>query len=62
MAIVLALGSALVYGIGDYCGGRASRTVPSSIVALLGQLASLVLIGIAVLVATTPVPPVSSPW
>ena len=56
MAIVLALGSALVYGIGDYCGGRASRTVPSSIVALLGQLASLVLIGIAVLVATTPVP------
>src|SRR6478672_5463225 len=56
MAIVLALGSALVYGLGDYCGGRASRTNPASIVTLLGQAASLVLVSIAVLVATTPVP------
>ncbi len=57
MAILLALGSALVYGLGDYCGGRASRTNPASIVTLLGQAASLVLVGIAVLVATTPRPP-----
>jgi drug/metabolite transporter (DMT)-like permease len=54
MAILLALGSALVYGFGDYCGGRASRTTPSSIVALTGQAVSLVLIALAVAVAGTP--------
>ena len=56
MAILLALGSALVYGLGDYCGGRASRSIPSSVVALTGQAVSLVLVALAVLVATTPVP------
>jgi drug/metabolite transporter (DMT)-like permease len=59
VAILLALGSALMYGCGDYCGGRASRTNPSSIVALTGQAISLVLISLAVLVAATPVPPAS---
>ena len=59
MAILLALASALVYGLGDYCGGRASRTNPSSIVALVGQAMSLVLISLTVLVIGTPVPPVA---
>lgn len=57
MAILLALASALTYGVGDYCGGRASRTNPASIVTLTGQAISLVLIGLAVLVAGTPRPP-----
>ncbi|MFT3854318.1 MAG: DMT family transporter [Ilumatobacteraceae bacterium] len=56
MAILLALGSALVYGVGDYCGGRASRTNPSTIVTLLGQAASLVFVVVAVLGVGTPVP------
>lgn len=59
MAILLALGSALVYGLGDYCGGRASRTNPSTIVTLLGQAASLVFVVVAVLVAGTSVPGVA---
>ena len=39
MPVLLALGSALVYGVGDYFGGRASRHQASVIVAALGQFA-----------------------
>lgn len=44
MPILLALASAMVYGIADYCGGRASRRHASVVVAFIGQLVSLVLL------------------
>ena len=50
MPVLLALGSALVYGVGDYFGGRASRHQASVIVAALGQMVSLVLVFAAVTV------------
>lgn len=56
MAILLALSSALVYGVADWCGGRASRFHPSAIVTLVGQVVSLVLIAIAVIIIGTPAP------
>lgn len=56
MPIVLALCSALVYGVGDYCGGRAARTQASLAVAAIGQMVSLVLVGTAVTVMGTSVP------
>jgi drug/metabolite transporter (DMT)-like permease len=56
MSIFLALSSALVYGVADYCGGRASRFQPSAIVTVVGQIVSLVLIAVAVAVVGTPVP------
>lgn len=56
MPILLALGSALVYGVGDYFGGRASRNQASVVVAALGQLISLILVVAAVLVMGTPAP------
>ena len=57
MAILLALSSALVYGVADWCGGRASRFHPSAVVTLVGQAVSFVLIAIAVAVVGTPIPP-----
>lgn len=54
MPVLLALTSALVYGMGDYCGGKASRVQPSAIVALIGQLFSIVMIVVAVLLIGTP--------
>ncbi len=42
MAIVLALISAVMYGVSDYVGGRASRRVPATAVALLAELVILV--------------------
>ena len=56
MPILLALCSAVVYGVGDYCGGRASRTQASIAVAALGQMVSLLLVGVAVLVMGTSSP------
>ena len=56
MAILLALSSALVYGVADWCGGRASRFHPSAIVTLVGQAISLILIGVAVAVMGTSLP------
>ncbi|MGD9999131.1 MAG: EamA family transporter [Ilumatobacteraceae bacterium] len=56
MSILLALSSAVVYGVADWCGGRASRFHPSVIVTLIGQVVSFVLILLAVLVIGTPVP------
>ena len=56
MAIVLALISAVVYGVSDYCGGRAARTAPLLGVILLTQLASATVTGTVVLVAGDPFP------
>ena len=62
MPIVLALCSALVYGVGDYYGGRASRSHPSALVTLVGQAMSLVLVTSAVLLIGTPVAPADDWW
>ena len=62
MPILLALGSALVYGVGDYFGGRASRTQPSVAVTAIGQIVSLVLVAAAVLVMGTDMPSAETWW
>lgn len=59
MDIVLALWAAVVYGVADYCGGRASRSVSAITVTFVGQSAALVVLLGFVLVAGTPVPPAS---
>ena len=56
MPIVLALMSAVVYGTGDWFGGRAARTQVSLVVAVVGQAVSLVLVGAVVIIAGTPSP------
>ncbi len=56
MPVVLALCSAVVYGVGDWFGGRASRRQPSIVVAATGQMVSFVLVAAAVLLMGTPVP------
>ena len=56
MPVLLALGSALVYGVGDYFGGRASRHQASVVVAALGQVVSLFLVVAAVVVMGTAAP------
>jgi len=56
MPILLAFASAVVYGIGDYCGGRSARRQAALVVAAAGQMVSLVLVGAAVLVMGTAVP------
>jgi drug/metabolite transporter (DMT)-like permease len=54
--ILLALTSAVVYGVADYCGGRASRVFASALVTFVGQVVSLTLVLGIVLIAGTPVP------
>lgn len=50
MSAVLALGSSLLWGTGDFLGGRASRRWPVLVVLLWSQLAMLVLLWSAVAV------------
>jgi drug/metabolite transporter (DMT)-like permease len=47
VAIAMALACALTYGVADYCGGRASRTLASVVVTVTGQVVSLALIAAA---------------
>ena len=44
MAVVFALCSAATYGIGDFCGGMASRRVPATTVLLWSHLLGLLLL------------------
>ena len=60
--VVLALCSAVVYGVGDWLGGRASRVQHSLVVAAVGQAISLVLVVVAVAVMGTPVPGAATWW
>lgn len=62
MPIVLAALSAVVYGVGDWLGGRATRTQASLVVAALGQAVSLVLVGAVVIVAGTASPGAATWW
>jgi drug/metabolite transporter (DMT)-like permease len=56
MPILLALVSALLYGVSDYCGGRAARSTSTFVVALIGQSASTVLTAVVVLLLGDPFP------
>ena len=56
MEILLAAAAALVYGVGDYCGGRASRKMDSLVVTCIGQVFSLVLLGIFLVILGDPAP------
>ena len=62
MAILLAVLCAATYGVADYCGGRASRSVASTIVTLIGQATSLVLVVAGVILLGTPVASVHDLW
>lgn len=53
---MLALASALAYGVSDVLGGLAARRMSPVLVALLGQLSGLLAVGIAA-VLITPQPP-----
>lgn len=56
MEILLAAAAAFVYGLGDYCGGRASRKMDSLVVTCVGQVFSLVLLGIFLAILGDPAP------
>ncbi|MGZ4724787.1 MAG: EamA family transporter [Ilumatobacteraceae bacterium] len=62
MAILLAALCAATYGVADYCGGRAARSLASTIVTLIGQATSLVLVIAGVLVFGTPVASAHDLW
>ena len=62
MAILLAALCAASYGVADYCGGRASRSIASTIVTLLGQATSLVLVVGGVIVFRTPLASAHDLW
>ena len=59
MEIVLALCAAGVYGVADYCGGRASRTVPVITVTVVGQACALIVVAVIVFLSGVPAPPAS---
>jgi uncharacterized membrane protein len=59
MDIFLALMAAGVYGVADYCGGRASRSISPMTVTFVGQSAGLVVLLALVLLSGVPVPPAS---
>jgi drug/metabolite transporter (DMT)-like permease len=46
MAVVLALASAVVYGVADFCGGVASRRAAAAAVVALSQAAGLVVVAL----------------
>jgi drug/metabolite transporter (DMT)-like permease len=54
--IVLAFACAVVYGVADYCGGSASRRAPALVVTITGQMASLIVGLVVVLIIGTPLP------
>ena len=56
MEILLAAAAAFVYGLGDYCGGRASRKMDSLVVTCVGQIFSLGLLGIFLVILGDPAP------
>lgn len=58
MEIVLAAAAAWIFGLGDFCGGRASRRLDSLSVTLVGQLFGLVLLGVALIGFADPVAPI----
>lgn len=59
MEIILALCAATVYGVADYCGGRASRTISAITVTLVGQSAGFAVLLVIVVASGVPAPPIS---
>ena len=59
MDIFLALMAASVYGVADYCGGRATRSISAMTVTFVGQSAGLIVLLVLVFLSGVPVPPVS---
>jgi drug/metabolite transporter (DMT)-like permease len=62
VAILLAALCAVNYGLADYCGGRASRAVASTIVTFVGQAVSLLLVISGVVIIGTPVASAHDLW
>jgi len=62
MVIVLALGSAVVYGISDYVGGRASRHRSPIVIALAAELVILAITAVVVPVVGQSGPTESAVW
>lgn len=50
LAMLLALGSSLAWGVGDFLGGWKSRTMPLVLVLLFAQTLSVLLLGITTLI------------
>ena len=59
MAVLLALASAAVYGVADYCGGRATREASAFAVTAFGQAVSLALLLVILPVLGDPSPPLA---
>ncbi len=57
MEIVLAAAAAWIFGLGDFCGGRASRRLDSLSVTLVGQLFGLIVLGVALIGFADPLAP-----
>jgi uncharacterized membrane protein len=57
--IFLALMAASVYGVADYCGGRATRSISAMTVTFVGQSAGLIVLLVLVFLSGVPVPPAS---
>ena len=55
MVLVWACGAALLYGVADYCGGRASKVSKAAAVTFLGQFVALILLAIVITFGNTPV-------
>lgn len=63
MAVLLALLSSLLWGSGDFCGGTASRRLPSQVVVLGSQAVGLALALIAAAIAGSFADPIGYlPW
>ena len=56
LAILLALGSSLTWGVGDFLGGVKSRTLPLLVVLLPSQAVGFLAIGMVTLASGEPVP------
>lgn len=55
MVIIWALSAALIYGVADYFGGRATKISKSAAVTFLGQSTALVLLALLIIFGDTPV-------
>jgi len=57
VAVVLALWSAVVYGVADYCGGHATRRLPSPVVTCASQIGGLAALLCLLPILGDPLPP-----
>lgn len=60
--VLLALASAIVYGIADYTGGRASRFHPAFIVTFVGQAIVAPALVVMAVLSSTPFPDTATVW